>query len=140
MAIQGVRLNVADSLRVKRFLAELEPNKRRGVVSEVLRAIGNQTKADARQNRIVRGRGNAKPLARKLSWRSGELTRSIDVDYSRLPKRAIVGSRLKYAPVHEQGISPYPRRPYLEPAAKNTIKLYAREYFSKALARARRSV
>jgi len=137
MAIQGVRLNIADSARIKSFLAKLDPKTRRGVVSEVLRAIANETKADARINRIVRGRGNAPPRSRKLTWRSGELTRSIDVDYSRLPKAVTVGSRLKYAPVHEQGIAPYPRRPYLEPAAKATIKKRGPGFWRAAIFKAR---
>jgi phage gpG-like protein len=137
MALKGVRLNVADSARIQRFLKQLDPKTRRGVLGEVMRAIGNETKADARLNRIVRGRGKAPPLPRKLTWRSGELTRSIDVDYSRQPKIITVGSRLKYAPVHEQGIAPYPRRPFLEPAAKTTIKKHAPRFFRNALERAR---
>ena len=138
MAIPGVRLNVADSKRIKRFLDRLDPRKRASISAEVLESIAFASLRDVRENRIVRGRGlTAKPLPRKLSFRTGHLTRSLAVDSTRAPKIQTIGSQLRYAPVHEQGISPFPRRPYLEPAAKFVVKTKAPNMFRRALERAR---
>ncbi len=103
MAGSGVRLNIADSARLKRYLQKLDPKSRASVSAQVLEAIAFATSFDARTRHILRGRGDAKPVKKRLTWRSGELSRSISVDLSRLPGRSVVGSRLAYASVHEQG-------------------------------------
>jgi hypothetical protein len=140
MAVNGVRLNVADSKRIKRFLDKLNPRDRASVSADVLESIAYATVADAREKRIVRGRGlTSKPLAGKLTFRTGDLTRSLEVDSSRAPKVQTVGSRLNYAAVHEQGISPFPKRPYLEPASDFVIRTKAPDFFRIALVRATRS-
>ncbi len=103
MAGSGVRLNIADSARLKRYLGKLDPKSRASISAQVLEAIARETSFDARTRHILRGRGDAKPVKKRLTWRSGDLSRSIEVDISQLPARSIVGSRLRYAPVHEQG-------------------------------------
>lgn len=138
MAIQGVQFNVADSKEIRRFLEGLDPRTQASVSAVVLEKIANATAADAKLNRIVRGRPlTAKALPNKLTWRSGDLTNSIAVDPSGGPTRQIVGSRMEYAAVHEQGIRPFKRRPYFEPAAVFVVKTKAPKYFRRALERLR---
>ncbi len=135
----SLRLNTADSRRIKRYLKALTPASRNSVVREALEGIAFATSLDARTKRIIRGRSRkAKPVPKRLTWRSGDLARSISVDLSELYKRSIVGTPIEYAPQHEQGLSPYPRRPFLKPASDSVLKRQAKRIFRVALLRARR--
>ena len=99
----GVRLNIAESKKIRAFLDGLDPRERKSVSDLALERIAVATEADAKTKRIIRGRGKAKPVNRRLTWRTGRLGRSISTDRSGAPRRYVVGSTVKYAPVHEQG-------------------------------------
>lgn len=138
MALNEVRLNVADSAKLRAYLKRLNPRQRRSVSGEALEKVARATSLNAKTKQIARGRGlHSKPLPKRLTWRSGDLTRSIAVDSSRAPLVQIVGSPMEYAAVHEQGISPFPRRPYLQPASDHVLKTQASGFFKDALRRAR---
>ncbi len=141
MAASGVALtlNVRDSRKIRRFLDSLRGGERDSVLRFALAEIGQRTAADASENQIVRGRGlRAKPLKKQLTFRSGQLSGSISADERFLPKRIIVGATKKYAPLHEQGLRPFPKRPFLEPAARKVMDRQGPEIFRRALERARR--
>lgn len=132
----GARINVADSKRLRAFLRRLDPDQRDSVSAEVLEGLTRVAEADAKENQIVRGRGKqAPPLPDKLTYRSGELSRSISTDFSRLPKVAVLGTRLRYGAVHELGIPPYPKRAFLEPAVRTAIRQKGEALFRRAFDR-----
>lgn len=141
----GVRYNVGVSRQVARFLRSLEPQTRDSVVREAMERVARAAEERAKTVEIVRGRGNAPPLPDRLSWRTGHLTRSISTDLSLAPRAWIVGTAVKYGPVHELGLLvqrpggtvKYPERPFLSPAAEWVIEARAGEFFRRALERAR---
>lgn len=124
--------------RLQQFLRRLDPQTRDSVVSRSLREIAIEAESEAKLGQIVRGRGNAPPLPKRLSSRSGRLIDSIGSDFSGLPKRALIGSRVIYARVHELGLGPYPKRPFLAPAARKVISKLASRIFKHNLRKARR--
>lgn len=138
MAVQGARVNVTGSKKLKRLLRDLDPRVRDGVTDEVMRDLGKLVKANAQETQIVRGRGDAPPLPRQLSYRTGHLTRSIGTDFSEAPRRYIVGTPVAYGTVHELGLPPYPKRPFLEPAVEYVIEQKAERLFRLAMQRAGR--
>lgn len=136
--MNGARINLRDSARIRNFLDRLDPTTRLSVADEALESIARLTEARAKEVEIVRGRGrDSPPLAKQLSFRSGRLSGSISTDTSGRPGLFVVGSTVKYAPVHELGLGPYPKRPFLEPAADHVISTQAEKIFRKALERAR---
>ncbi len=137
MANPGVRFNFSDARRIRRFVERLDPRDRSSVVHQVMVDTGKLTKADARENRIVRGRGKtSKPLSDRLTWRTGNLTRSISTDNTQAPRRYIVGTPANYSVVHELGLSPFPKRQFLTPAAEKVIRQDVPQLFRLALQRA----
>ena len=138
MANPGVRWNSKDAKRLQRYFRQLDPETRGGVTHSVMTDMGKLVKAEVQENQIVRGRDeHAPPLPSKLTWRTGHLTRSIGTDFSEAPRRYIVGTPVRYGPVHELGLSPYSRRAFLEPAARRVIARDAPKLFRLALTRAR---
>ncbi len=139
MANPGVRWNARDARRAQRFLKSLDPTSRASVADQVLTDLAKLIKADTQENQIVRGRGEdpvaAPPLDDQLSYRSGHLTRSIGTDFSEAPHRYIVGTPVRYGPVHELGLPPYPTRKFLEPAAVESTNRHAKRLFRLALER-----
>jgi hypothetical protein len=134
----GVRLNLRDFGRISEFLSALEPGTRASVTDEALETVARLTEQRAKEIEIVRGRGlRSPPLPKRLSFRSGRLSGSISTDVSQAPRLYVVGSTVAYAPVHELGLGPYPRRAFLEPAAQHVIDTQADGIFRKALERAR---
>lgn len=134
----GVRLNLRDFGRISAFLDALDPSSRESVADEALESIARLTEQRAKEVEIVRGRGlDSPPLPTRLSFRSGRLSASISSDLSQRPRNYIVGSTVRYAPVHELGLGPYPKRAFLEPAADFVIANHAESVFRKAIARAR---
>tara|TARA_R110000751_G_scaffold5290_1_gene24336 strand:+ start:276 stop:698 length:423 start_codon:yes stop_codon:yes gene_type:complete len=137
----GLRINVRETREIREFLKNLSPDVANGVCDQSLESIAVLTEQRAKEVEIVRGRGrSAKPLPKRLSFRSGRLSGSISTDRSSAPKQYVVGSTVAYAPVHELGLRPYPKRPFLEPAAKFVIDTKAAAIFRKALERLRASV
>lgn len=142
----GVRINVAESREIARFLRRLDPTTRDSVAAEVLEKVARAAEERAKTVEIVRGRGDAPPLPDKLSWRTGHLTRSISTDSIPSQRVWIVGSTVNYAPIHELGLpvrtasggtARYPQRPFLTPAAEFVIDQRAPDFFRQALERAR---
>lgn len=141
--MNGARFNIRDSKRIAHFLDAIDPAARGFVVAQSLDAIATATEQRAKEVEIVRGRGRdtetAPPLPKRLSFRSGRLSGSISTDRSGAPRQYVVGSTVAYAPVHELGLGPYPKRPFLEPAADHVIETKGLAIFRKALLRARAS-
>ena len=159
MAAKGVRLDATDSAILKRWLRDIDPANRRGVVAHAMKSVVFAGVRDAKEKRIIRGRGNAAPLPKELTRRSGFLIQSISGDLSQAPKRWSMGSPAEYAAVHETGkrvaVPPhtrtskkgksfkvkgysikFPKRPYLRPAAEYVMRVKARDFFRIALKRA----
>ena len=143
-SLNDVRLNLRDSAKIKAFLDRLDPQHRESVSSDALESIARLTEQRAKEVEIVRGRGRdiiaAPPLAKQLTFRSGRLSGSISTDATQLPDQVVVGTPVKYGVVHELGLSPQPKRAFLEPAADHVMETQARSVFGKAFARARASV
>ena len=141
--MNGARVNLRDSKRIRAFLDDLDPSTRGSVCDQALESIARLTEQRAKEVEIVRGRGRntetSPPLPRQLSFRSGRLSGSISTDTSQRPKQFVVGSTVAYAPVHELGLGHFPKRPFLEPAATHVIETQAEQVFRKALERARAS-
>lgn len=138
MPPNGVRLNLRDSVRIRNFVRALDPGSPESIVSEALESIARLTEDRTKSVEIVRGRGlTSPPLPSRVSFRSGRLTDSISTDLSQLPRLAVVGSTVKYAPVHELGLGPYPKRSFLGRAAEHVIEHQAQSVFRKAIQRAR---
>lgn len=139
--MNGARFNVRDHRRIRSFLDDLDPGIRGAVVDQALETIARLTEQRAREVEIVRGRGRdiqkAPPLPKRLSFRSGRLSGSISTDTSLRPRQFVVGTSVAYAPVHELGLGPYPKRPFLQPAAEHVVETQGRAVFRKALERAR---
>jgi len=162
--MNGARINLRDSKRIRAFLDDLDPATRGSVSDQALESIARLTEQRAKEVEIVRGRGRntetSPPLPKQLSFRSGRLSGSISTDTSQRPKQFVVGSTVVYAPVHELGLSvsvpahnrtnadgkryrvkahkaKFPKRPFLEPAATHVISTQAEKVFRKALQRAR---
>lgn len=137
MPQSGVRINLAESRAIARFLKGLTPGERNAVADEVLEKVARATETRAKTVEIVRGRGNAPPLPDRLSWRTGHLTRSISTDSAPSLRTWIVGSTVNYAPVHELGLqvgnARFPKRAFLQPAAEWVIAERAPGFFEKAL-------
>lgn len=134
----GARLNLVDKGRIAQLLERLDPTERDSISAKVIGQSARLIEAEAKENQIVRGRGlTAPPLKKKLSYRTGHLSRSISTDLSGLPRQAIVGTAVRYSVVHELGISPYPRRPFLEPAAEIVVGRDVSKLFRRALERLR---
>jgi len=132
----GVRVNVLDSRKIRTFLDDLDPKVRGAVVDQALESIARLVEQRAKEVEIIRGRGRVSPpLRRKLSFRSGRLSGSISTDLSGRPNQFVVGSNVKYAPVHELGLAPYPKRPFLRPAADFVMETKAASVFRRALLR-----
>ena len=133
--MNGARINVRDSKRIRAFLDDLDPATRGSVSDQALESIARLTEQRAKEVEIVRGRGRntetSPPLPKQLSFRSGRLSGSISTDTSQRPKQFVVGSTVAYAPVHELGLGNFPKRPFLETQAE--------QVFRKALERARSS-
>jgi len=100
----GVRFNLADSGKIRAFLARLDPASRDSVAHEVMVGAVKLGATEAATVHIIRGRGaDAPALANRLTWRSGHLARSISTDISGAPQRYIFGTPIVYGAVHEQG-------------------------------------
>lgn len=143
MTQSGVRLNLAESRAIARFLRGLSASERDSVAARVLEQVARATETRAKTVEIVRGRGNAPPLPDRLSWRTGHLTRSISTDSAPSLRTWIVGSTVNYAPVHELGLqvgaARFPKRPFLTPAAEWVIAERAPDFFQRELERLRGS-
>ncbi len=151
MAGSRIAVNVRDAAAIDQFLRGLSPQQKNRVVAKSLREIARRTERKARDEYIVKGRGrNAPPLRDKLTSRTYRLANSIDTDERQIPKRARVGTPVKYAPVHEQGLrvrmvssrgktfqQTFPRRPFLEPAAREVIRKEASGVFIREIRRER---
>lgn len=134
----GARFNVHDSKRIQEFIRRMKPFEKASVWREVGETLVRLVEQRAKEVEIVRGRGlTSKPLPDRLSFRSGRLTRSISTDTSQRPARYIAGTSVRYSPQHEQGIAPWPKRAFLEPAAQYVMKARADKIFKKAFERAR---
>lgn len=136
----GVRYNIADSRRIRRLLSEISPRERNLVVPRVLEEISERTAERVKLKEIARGRGKkAPPLPRKLTSRNAGrgLVGSIAVDRQSATRWA-VGSRLRYAPVHELGLGPYPKRAFLQPGAEYVLERQGVAIFRKWFDRVRR--
>ena len=135
MARFDVRVNRTDSGKIAAFLRNMDPNRARSVADNAMRDL-TKLSASAAREEIVRGRSlNAKPLKRKLTWRTGRLTRSIGSDLSRAPRLYIIGAAARYAPQHELGLPPFPKRPFLLPGARKAVSKYAERLFRDYLER-----
>ena len=157
----GVTINLRERKKIRSFLDAIDPEIRGGVVDQALEAIAVLASTRAKRVEIIPGRGrdqvDAPPLDGKLSFRTGRLAASIAVDRSGAPTTYVVGTPVAYGPVHELGLRvsipghtrirdgkphkvkahsvKFPRRPFLEPAAKFVIDTKAEGVFRKALER-----
>lgn len=101
----GATLTYTPDRRFRRFLESLDGSQRLSVQGRILASIGRATEADVKTNQIVRGRGDAPPLRRQLSRRSGHLSSGTSTDETGLPRRVVVGTVVNYGPIHELGFS-----------------------------------
>lgn len=134
-------MHVGDAKRIQRFLDKIPPQRRGEFAHAVMRDLTKLAASEARQQ-IVTGRGEDPvrfpPLPKKLTYRTGNLTRSIGTDLKGAPRQYIIGATAKYSPQHELGLFPYPRRAFLEPGARKAIKENAKKLFRKYWERIRR--
>jgi len=141
MPESGVRFNLADSRRIRRLLSDLSPKERNQVIPPVLEQLAEETSTRVKLKEIARGRGKkAPPLPRKLTSRNAGrgLVGSIAVDRSqRARNQYAVGTRLRYGPVHELGLGPYPKRPFLKPGAEYILNKRGVPIFRKWIERVR---
>lgn len=141
MPRSGARLHRGDARRIKAFLDQIPPERRDYFAHAVMRDLTKLSASEARQQ-IVTGRGEdpvvAPPLPKRLTFRTGNLTRSIGTDLSEAPKRYVIGSTAKYSPQHELGLAPYPKRAFLKPGADKALRENAKRLFRKYWERLRR--
>lgn len=139
MAVQriAVRVDQRQAAAISRTLRQLRAPQLRAPVRRFLLKAGYAVLKDAAENQIIRGgrvrgpsgprggrgkRTDTPPHPSRLTSRTGELRQSLGAnrgtDRSGLPRYVDVGSDLDYAPIHELGLGPYPKRPFLAPAAE----------------------
>lgn len=84
-------------------LGGLKPGKHKRWLRKAMTDAALAIQAEAAENQIVRGRGEAAPLADKLSRRTGRLGGSIAVDRGGLPFSVSTGTDVVYGLLHELG-------------------------------------
>lgn len=149
MAVQAsVHLDPKDMARINKVMRALSPKLNGDIWRDGLTRMALLTQKEA-QTEIKQGRGkSAAPLATRLTGRTNALVRSLEPDFSEIPKLSSVGTALKYGAVHETGgkklirahsrriksgksfrvkahTANFPRRPYLEPGLNSASKRYA---------------
>lgn len=120
----GLSATIVGRENLQRILKRTDPKTHPRFVGRALLEIGFLVQENAATKQIQRGGRffaggslqDSPPLPDRLTSRTGRLRASIAVNRQPLPFAVEVGSAVEYAPQHEIGSPPYPRRPFLEPA------------------------
>ena len=122
------RISVRGTREFRNALKRLSPRENAAIRNKALRSLAFLTASIAKEKMIKRGRGlKAKPLKSRLTYRHGDLTRSITTAFGDLPKFAEAGTALRYKggsgpEVHELGGRIHPKRPFMKPAGQEASK------------------
>lgn len=119
------------------MLKKLSPEKSSEILVRSLLECAHLVAENAKREQIIRGgrfnvpgpRGGKNlqdrpPHPSKLTSRSGRLRDSISPRWHRKPWSIDVGTDVVYGRVHEEGIPPFPKRAYLEPAVEATERRF----------------
>jgi phage gpG-like protein len=105
-----------------------EPPTKKIVIQEALIEAMQKTLPGAKEISVEKyfrqaGKKGAPPIPEKLTYRTGELARSITYKVKRKGKKIVglFGTNKVYGRIHELGEGNYPKRQFLEPALKEII-------------------
>jgi len=122
-----VRASIVGTKELRRRLDKMDPGKNQAILRGSLKEAAKAMQVDITKVQIVGGRGDAEPLADRLSNRHGGrgLVGSIGINTNPLPYAIEVGTHLAYGPVHEEGRGAYPVRAFLQPALDKMAPKFA---------------
>lgn len=122
MATQ-IRVSVVGLPKLQRALSKMNPGVNKKILRDSLLESARTIQREAAKNQILaggggKGSGMTPPHPKFLTSRHGGegLVGSIHVDEGPLPFAIEVGTDLVYGAVHEFGLGPYPKRPFMQPA------------------------